>query len=388
VDESVSRLRAMADASKTETDVPRRRVEPAARQRARVQVGLIAAPSISAELLDELTHELGELLSRRYPGVAWELSPVRDGLVAPPAKLTELVDAARARLLEEGWDLAVGVTDLPLRLARRPLLTHASPTHCVALVSLPALGVRRIGRRLVDSLAGGVSVLVGDTSSRAHDPAGERGARAQQRLVELAADTEDADEGVSVSFLARVVSGNLRLLLGMIHANRPWRLVGHLSRALFGALAAGSYAVVVSDVWRISASLDNQRLAALMLATIAAAVAALITAHGLWERAGDPRVREQVALFNVVTLVTVTLGIVSLYAMVFVASLGAAAILIDSSLFAEAVQSRVDASDYLRLAWLAASLATVGGALGGVLESDAAVREAAYAYRAEDGEGA
>ena len=60
------------------------------------------------------------------------------------------------------------------------------------------------------------------------------------------------------------------------------------------------------------------------------------------------------------------------------------AILIVPSLFESAVGHPVDVFDYLRLAWLASSLATVGGALGGVLESDATVREAAYAYRAED----
>ena len=88
-------------------------------------------------------------------------------------------------------------------------------------------------------------------------------------------------------FTARVLSGNLRLLGGMVRANRPWRLAIRLSRALTAAIAAGVFALVTADLWRLA------------------------DAFG----------------------------------------------------------------------WLTSSLATVGGALGAGLESDEAVREAAYTYR-------
>jgi hypothetical protein len=116
---------------------------------------------------------------------------------------------------------------------------------------------------------------------------------------------------------------------------------------------------------------------------IAIAVVALIAVHELWERADDPRVREQVMLFNLTTLATLTIGIVSLYLAVFVVSLAAAALLIDHSLMAQQTNQGADLGDYLRLAWLASSLATVGGAVGAALESDTAVREAAYAHKDE-----
>jgi hypothetical protein len=347
--------------------------EPDASGDSCIQVGLIATPALDGDTVAELADELAAALGERFPGVDWNVVAIRNGLPPPPAPMTELVDAARRKLLEQDWDMAVAVTDLPLRLAHRPLVKHSSPTHRVGLVSLPALGARRVRERLLDSLSEVVATLV---------DAGDEHDDAQRRLVEVAQDVE-SDNELGPVFLARVVSGNIGLLLGMIRSNHPWRFATRLSRALSGAIAAGAFALVTLDVWRIADRLADWRLALVTLATMTIAIVTLIALHRLWEHAEDPRVREQVVLFNLVTAITVTFGVASFYLALFVVSLLGAALVVESSLLEATVKHPASTAEYLRLAWFTASLATVGGALGGALESNEAVREAAYAYRGD-----
>ena len=65
-------------------------------------------------------------------------------------------------------------------------------------------------------------------------------------------------------------------------------------------------------------------------------------------------------------------------------SVAAALLLLPARVLADAVGHPVDLTQYLELAWLISSLATVGGGLGGGLEADATVREATYASDADD----
>jgi len=58
--------------------------------------------------------------------------------------------------------------------------------------------------------------------------------------------------------------------------------------------------------------------------------------------------------------------------------------LITPLVYAREVGHAAALSDYVRLAWLVTTLGTVGGALGAAVESDRAVREAAYGFRPEE----
>jgi hypothetical protein len=343
-----------------------------------IHLGVVVTPALDAEDVEKLVRDLERVLAERYPGVNWKMTAVRESLLAPPAELTELVDAARSRLLDENWDLVVHVTELPLRISRRPLLMHSSPTHGAALVSLPALGPRR-ARHLVDSVAKAVGVIAGDRAAGGERKSGSRRVVQRRVIVPVSELGPDSLDGFALTH--RVLTGNLRLLAGMVRANHPWRLTTRLSRAMIGALGVATFTIVTADVWRIASGLAAPRMAGVCVAAIASATATLIFGHGLWERATRSRVREQAILFNIVTLITVSFGILALYAGVCLAALAAAELMIEPSLMSAQIGHRSDFADYLRLALLAGALATVGGAFGGALESDAAVREATYAYR-------
>jgi len=187
------------------------------------------------------------------------------------------------------------------------------------------------------------------------------------------------DQG-AVAFVTRVISGNFLLLAGMIRANQPWRLTLHLSKALTAALTAGVFALVTTDIWRLADVLGTARLVVISVGSVIAIGATLIIGADLWERARRPEARQQVLLFNLATTATVVLGVTAFYAMlIFLTAIGAL-IFVPTGLLSNILGHSVHWGDRAELAWLTGSLATLGGALGAGLESDDAVREAAYAY--------
>ena len=336
-------------------------------EKAAAVLGIVVAPGLAYDVTSRVADELVEDIRERHGAIDWRTELLVDRLVVPPAPTTEILDAARRRLLDGDWDLGLVVTDLPLRIGRRPVSRHVSPTHGVAVVSLPALGAINLRPRLRRTLRELVGELVGDRES-------DNGV-----LRELASDTRARPAGL---FVLSVLRGHLRLLLGMVRANRPWRLAAGLSRSLVAAIAVAGVGLVTADVWRLADAAGWGRLLALSAVSILATVVSVIAAHGLWERVPDPRVRDQVILFNFATTATVVIGILSLYLALFALVASGAGLVISRDVLAAALAHDVGLSEYVSLAWFVASFATIGGALGAALESGDAVRQAAYAATA------
>jgi hypothetical protein len=178
------------------------------------------------------------------------------------------------------------------------------------------------------------------------------------------------------------LSGRGRVLLGMVLANRPWLLAAGLKSALVAALATGAVATIEPTFWLLAASLSGWRLWVATIASITIVVAWIVIDGELWDRPDDDsaQARERSRLYNTSTLLSLTFGVVICYLALYVVNLVWALFVLDPAVMG----GSLDYDDLFVLTWFVASVATLAGALGTGLESDEAIRAAAYSKREED----
>jgi len=181
--------------------------------------------------------------------------------------------------------------------------------------------------------------------------------------------------------------GHVRLVLGMVAANHPVRLIRNLTGAGAAALGTTAIALMNSSVWLLTDHLAPLRIAAALLLSIAIMVGWLIVRYDLWEPADEeeegilPAGRKRAALFNAATVLTLAAGVIALYALLLAVALTSAALVIAEGAVASTVGHGVSTGFYLKLAVFATSIGLVGGALGSGFESQDAVRRVAFGVR-------
>jgi len=319
-----------------------------------IRVGLVADPAAPTAI----ARQISDLAPPRGEGAnSWDVEVVSEPFTTDCEDVDTAVDRLRDRAGQHEWDVVVGLTELPLHDDDgRYLLVETDPARRTAVLSLPALGGVRMRARA-------------------------RGA-VRKVVAGMADPTSEEEHRVPLPH----ISGRLRLLLGMVLANRPWLLVPGLKSALVAALATGAIATINSTVWLLADSMSWWRLLVATIASIALVVGWLVIDGELWDRPDDDstQARERSRLYNASTLVTLTTGVLICYVALYLINLAWAMFILDPAVMGGYLRMRLGYGDLFVLAWFVASAATVGGGLGSGLESDEAIRAAAYSKREEE----
>jgi hypothetical protein len=324
---------------------------------------LIADPGAPAAIAERLSGSLPTALTElASAGDKWGVSVRRHAYpIDENAEVSDVVDS----IGHQAEDIVIYLTDLPRRRGTTPVIADISMSARLGLISIPGTGGVFIDRR-VRNLA---QIIVAEVThhSDEHNPMVKRLTRIQ-------------DDDV-VRYIAPTTLSRLRLLGGMVYANRPWRLVTGMSKVMMAAFAAGAVSLAYPTMWQLSDTMGPWRLSTATILATSALIAWLIVEHKLWERPHSADERERAVLYNTSTIVTLLIGVVIFHAGLFLLLLVTAWWTLPPQMVAKNIGHPVAVSTLLLLAWLVSAVATLGGALGSGMEDRNAVKAAAYGVR-------
>lgn len=344
-------------------------------------VGLIIDPGLPADVAFWLSQELPPLLSKTLTDRwLWRIEVVVDRLVADEQGRVQLSAISRAYRAMDKFDLIVCLTDHPRRSTLIPVVGDVNVSNGVALAALPALGAVRMRARARSLIVALLAEMIRPRLDRTTETVRKADLiTARLRPFQRIEAPEEPD--IEIRFVGWGPRSRLRLLTGMVRANRPWRLVPSLSGAFATALGAGGIVAIDATVWAVAVSLGPLRLAASSVLAVAAMSAWLMADHHMWEKPSAAVRGELTRLYNAATVLTVALGVVCLYLGLLVLGWVVQLLLLRQSVLDDALRSPTGLWQRFEITWLVASVATVGGALGTGFESDDAVLQAAYGFR-------
>lgn len=373
---------------------------------------LVADPGLPTELAHRLVRDLPAALGA-HGDSRWEVRIADEPIVLDERGALPALDIGDRVRERDGADAVVLLTDLPRRSGADPVVADGGTGHRVGLVSLPALGAINQYRRCRDTV---VRLVTGHLMPADHTDAGEAGApdaghagpltridpgsgarsdddhrgRDQDR-GRARADGDDSGAGsggveddVDVRLALTGLRGRVRLLAGLVRANRPWRLVPSLSPAIAAAAAGAAFGIFYSNIWELATALGTARQVTVMLIAPVGMTAWLILDNRLWESRRHRSLREEMLLSNLSTVITVACGVLAMFALLFVLALVAAFLVIPPDYLSSKLMRESGPDDWIMIACLSTSMGTVAGALGSGFADDGAVRQAAYSRREQE----
>lgn len=350
-------------------------------------VGLVTDPDQSTKIAQDIVEDLDRVLSESVSEkVMWDIRIQTKSLpLDDDGNLVVWRDSDTIRE-SEGWDVMVCLTELTRRVGGKLVLSDVSAKHKAGVVSLPALGPVRLKHHVTNGIVRVLRVMTEEDLQPEREPPkfGTVMRLSPRKHAPIRQESETSEGGVDSYLPLRGFPGLVRLLLGMVRINRPWRLVPSLSSALAAAAAAAAFGIFYSSIWAMADTLSPPRLLFISAISIGLMMIWLIFYNNLWQHATSSSQRRDVPIYNAATLLTLVFGVTILYVLLFAATFLGAMAIIPASYLEEELGHPVNLGAYAQIAWLSTSLGTMAGALGSSFESDVAIREATYGRREQE----
>lgn len=338
-----------------------------------LSVLVLADPGLPAKRAHAVRERLESGLASAYHGPV-EVEVETRLLMVDQASSLDRAAAARVAQHHPDADVVLMVTEMPRYVDGHPLVAGVFPDEGVAAVSLPTLGVWMSRGRVLRVLHNCVLRIVG-ARVEGDDPT------MPESLRRLSSSRWHEREDGSQSLAAHSVFGTLRMVLGMVVSNEPWRTAPKLSTALATALGTGAFGIFYSSVWQMSDALSVARLIFTAMVAVTVMVLWLVIRNRLWDSPRSGRSPELTFLYNLSTGVTLTLCVLALYAVLTVVFLVAGLIVIAPSFLTAELGYPSDFTNYLKIAWFSAALGVVAGSLGTSFDDESEVRSVTHGQR-------
>ncbi|WP_020007665.1 hypothetical protein [Salinicoccus albus] len=342
---------------------------------------------------------LGYYVSEKYE---WQLEFYEDSLTGGTTDSREVLKTSRSRKLEQEWDFVIALTDLPIFNNEKAVVAEVFKNADAAYISLPGLGfapkykrIREASLQLMNEMHYGSSERERQEAEeyiqsqeedyeelRNKNPKKLLGNRLLELFSPITRELPEDDADIDVRFTVKSQgSSQIRIVSGMVYANRPWELFPAFAKIVIIAFTTGSYALVFPTLWQLSTTYSAGRGVLVAIASILALVTWIILSHGLWERKEEQNHEYLRKLYNATTFFTLLMTVVMYYGILFIMFTLTTLILIPPEQVTSNISSEATFGNYLYVSWLGASIATIIGAIGSALENKEVILNSTYGYR-------
>lgn len=270
------------------------------------------------------------------------------------------VDVAQEWAREESASMTVVITELPRIGAGGPKSAELHFSERLAIISLPVQGPVGVMHGLRRELDRALVTL------RRHSLEPVEHLRVGWRL-------EQGDERDSAYITPRYTwPARVWMTLGIAVSNEPMLSLPKLSGVFAAASATGAFGVFYGSIWGIAEALPSWRLAVITGLAILGLVLWLMLRNRLWDGPGSAGGRRLAVMYTVATVLSLLVSVAMLYLLLFAGILVISLLLIDPTYLAQ-TQEGLDGTlmNYVDIAWLAASMGTVAGAIGSNFDPEA-----------------